>query len=389
MQPVFEKRSPLGDTALLRTSPFDRRAMVLAHVLPQFHPIPENDTWWGRGFTDWTNVTKATPQFPGHYQPHLPGELGFYDLRLPEARQQQAELAAQHGIDGFMYYRYWFQGRQLLQRPVDEILASGQPDFPFCFCWANESWSRTWQSSDQDLMIEQRYSPEDDETHIRHLLPFFADRRYIRVDRRPLFIFYKPKSFPEPQRTFDHWREIAQREGVGELCLAQFESSGAGTAGDPRQVGLDLTMEFVPDWRNLGGQYYATSKARLAMALGLVPKGYGVHRVCDYGLMVERMLAKPWPDYPFVRGVTPGFDNTARRPKGATILHNGSPQAYGEWLTRILRQARDHSLPQHRIVLINAWNEWAEGNHLEPDARYGRAYLEATAKAIRASEEIA
>lgn len=358
---------------------------AIAVVLPQFHPIAENDTWWGKGFTEWRNVAKTVPQFPGHYQPRLPGELGFYDLRLPEARAAQASLAAEHGINGFCYYHYWFNGHRLLNRPLDDILLSGQPHFPFCMCWANENWSRSWNGSDRELLIEQRYSPEDDEAHIRFLLPFLRDPRYIRVEGKPLFIIYKADKLPEPQRTYDLWRRIAQKEGVGELMLAQFEWGGDGSGVDPRKLGLDLSIEFAPDWRRLGGQYYATPKARLAMAMGLLPKGYGRHRVFDYGLMAQRALNKPAPAYPFLRCVTPGFDNSARRAEGATIVINSTPERYGEWLFNALKWTVEHNPATRRIAFINAWNEWAEGNHLEPDARHGRAYLEATRSALLAT----
>ena len=358
---------------------------LISVVLPQFHPIPENDAWWGRGFTEWTNVAKARPLFPGHYQPHLPGELGFYDLRLPEARQNQADLAAEYGVAGFCYYHYWFNGRMVLNRPLDEVLASGQPDFPFCMCWANENWTRAWDGRDREVLLKQEYGPADDEDHIRWLLPFLRDRRYIRVDGRPLLIVYKAAELPDTQRTFTLWRTIAQREGVGELCLAQFESGGAGTARDPRALGLDLSIEFTPDWRNLGGSYYATRKARMAMALGLLPKAYAKHRVVDYENVVAATMAKPRPDYPFLRCVSPGFDSTPRRPVGATIMLNSTADAYGRWLGQAL-QWTESNAPAHRIVFINAWNEWAEGNHLEPDARHGRAYLEATKAALLAHD---
>ena len=360
-------------------------ARAIAVVLPQFHPIPENDAWWGKGFTEWRNVAQTVPQFPGHYQPHLPGELGFYDLRLPEVRAAQASLAAEYGIGGFCYYHYWFHGHRLLSRPVDEILKSGDPDFPFCLCWANESWSRTWQSSERELLIKQEYSAADDEAHVRFLVPFLRDRRYIRVEGKPLFIVYKADKLPEPQRTYDLWRRIAREEGVGELMLAQFESSGDGSSVDPRKLGLDLSIEFAPNWRRLGGQYYATPKAKLAMAMGLLSKGYARHRVFDYMLMAERALSKPSPDYPFLRCVTPGFDNSARRAEGATIVVNSTPDHYGEWLRNALNWTTEHNPASRRIVFINSWNEWAEGNHLEPDARHGRAYLEATRSALLAT----
>ncbi|HSV54431.1 MAG TPA: glycoside hydrolase family 99-like domain-containing protein [Burkholderiaceae bacterium] len=361
----------------------DANCRLLSVVLPQFHPIPENDQWWGKGFTEWTNVARARPLFKGHYQPHLPSELGFYDLRLPEARLQQAELAREHGIGGFCYYHYWFSGHRLLGRPVDEIVRSGTPYFPFCLCWANESWTRSWAGGEKDVLIEQRYSSEDDLAHIRSLLPVLADKRHIRIDNKPLFIIYRATNLPEPARTFDCWRTEALRAGLGELCLAQFEAAGHTTAADPRSIGLDLSIEFAPDWRRMGGQYYATPKARLAMALGILPRAYAQHRVCDYRNLVANANSKPPPPYPFLRCVTPGFDNSPRRPHNATILLNNTPENYGAWLAQMIEWTCRNHQGDHRIVFINAWNEWAEGNHLEPDTRHGRAYLEATRNAAR------
>src|SRR5215475_4957626 len=179
---------------------------LVAFYLPQYHPIPENDEWWGTGFTEWTNVVSAKPVFAGHYQPHLPADLGFYDLRLPEVRQAQADLARNHGIHGFCYYHYWFQGRRLLRRPFDEVLRSGQPDFPFCLCWANENWTRVWDGSDKKLLIEQTYSADDDLAHIRWLAPAFRDPRHIRVEGKPLFLVYRARKLPDPLRTTSLWR---------------------------------------------------------------------------------------------------------------------------------------------------------------------------------------
>jgi lipopolysaccharide biosynthesis protein len=360
---------------------------AIAVVLPQFHPIPENDAWWGRGFTEWTNTTKAKPLFRGHYQPHLPGELGFYDLRLPEARLAQAQLAAEHGISGFCYYHYWFNGRRVLERPVAEILRTGEPDFPFCLCWANENWTRAWDGREREVLLQQHYSDEDDVAHIRSLVEYFADSRYIRIDGRPLFIVYKAHALPQPKATFDRWRAYAKAVGIGDLYLAQFEAFGAGTSGDPRKIGLDLSIEFTPDWRNLGGSYYATPKAKLAIALGLLPRAYRDHQIHDYGLMVQRTMAKPVPDYPFVRCVSPGFDSSPRRAlKNAVILKNSTPERFGAWLRWALDQTARHDWTGQRLLFINAWNEWAEGNHLEPDARYGRAYLEQVRQALLGTE---
>ena len=359
--------------------------LLLAIVLPQFHPTPENDAWWGKGFTEWTNVTKAKPQFPGHRQPQLPTELGYYDLRLPEARQAQAEMAAGAGINGFCYYHYWFDGKRLLNRPVDDILATQRPDFPFCLAWANENWTRAWDGRNREVLMQQRYSDADDDAHIDLLCKFFADRRYIRLDGKPLFVVYKATDLPNPQRTFDRWRLRALQAGIGELCLAQFEANGTGRSPDPRSIGLDLSIEFAPDWRSLGGQYHVTRKARMAIALGILPKAFSRHKIFEYELMVRKTMSKPDPPYPFVRCVSPGFDNSPRRPsQNAVILRNNTPDLYQKWLCQALEWADRHPVAGQRVVMLNAWNEWAEGNHLEPDDQHGRGFLDATLNARKA-----
>ncbi|MDQ3627188.1 MAG: glycoside hydrolase family 99-like domain-containing protein, partial [Verrucomicrobiota bacterium] len=219
-----------------------RPPRAIAFYLPQFHPIPENDEWWGKGFTEWTNVAKTRPIYPGHYQPHLPNELGFYDLRLPEARDAQADLARDHGIHGFCYYHYWFNGRRVLERPFNEVLASGRPDFPFCLCWANENWTRAWDGREHDVLLAQHYSEADDREHIRWLCRAFADPRYIRIKGKPLFLVYRTTALPDPRRTTDIWREEARRLGIGELFLGRVESNFPGERGDPRPLGFDAAV---------------------------------------------------------------------------------------------------------------------------------------------------
>ncbi len=357
--------------------------LVISVVLPQFHPIPENDAWWGRGFTEWANVAKAKPLFAGHHQPQLPADLGFYDLRLPEARNAQAELAREAGIGGFCYYHYWFNGKRLLNRPLDDMLAGGSPDFPFCLCWANENWTRAWDGKQREVLMEQVYGDEDDIAHIDLLIKFFRDPRYIRIDGKPLFIVYKAGELPSPERTFARWRERAREAGVGEICLAQFEANGSGSAADPSSIGLDLSIEFAPDWRRLGGQHHVTWKARLAIALGLLSKAYARHKIFDYSEMIKRALDKAAPFYPYIRCVSPGFDNSPRRPKeNAVILRDSRPDLYEAWLRSALAWADTHRVAGQRIVFVNAWNEWAEGNHLEPDTVHGKAFLEATQRAV-------
>ncbi len=224
-----------------RTSP-----RVLAFYLPQFHPIPENDEWWGAGFTEWRNVVRARPLFRGHHQPHLPGELGFYDLRVPEVRQAQADLARAFGVDGFVYYHYWFGGRRLLERPFQEVLERGEPDLPFALCWANENWTRAWDGGGDQVLVRQHHGEEEDLRHLRALAPALADSRYVRIDGRPLLLVYRATLLPDPKRTTDTWRAEAARLGLGELHLARVESF-APERGDPRSLGFDSAVEFQPD----------------------------------------------------------------------------------------------------------------------------------------------
>jgi lipopolysaccharide biosynthesis protein len=360
---------------------------LLAFYLPQFHPIPENDRWWGAGFTEWTNVVKARPAFRGHHQPQLPTELGFYDLRVPEVREAQAELAREHGLSGFCYYHYWFNGRRLLQRPFEEVLTSGRPDFPFCLCWANENWTRAWDGAAREVLMPQEYSPEDDRRHFDHLAPAFRDPRYVRVDGKPLFLVYRTELLPDPARTAEIWREQARLSGIGELYLARVENFVAGI--DPKTIGFDAAVEFAPDWRALPAPILRrqrwTPLTWLQRHIRIAPKVYFEHRVYRYETLVRRMLAKPSPSYKQLRCLTPGWDNSPRRAKGAFIFRGSSPRAYEHWLRELVRSTLDRFQGDERILFVNAWNEWAEGNHLEPDDRWGRAYLEATARALKAS----
>lgn len=371
-----------GSTATQHTAAEEAACRVLAMVLPQFHPIAQNDEWWGKGFTEWTNVVKARPKFAGHYQPHLPSDLGFYDLRVPEVREQQADLARAFGIDGFCYYHYWFNETQLLERPLAEILAAGRPDFPFCICWANENWTRRWDGYDAQVLIGQSYSADDDRKHIQALLPYLADPRYIRVDGRPLLAVYRSGHLPDPARTAEIWREESVRAGVGDLFLCRFEAWDPIVSPDPRTIGFDAAVEFAPDWRRAGGQEFSGWKAKLLCRLGLLPRVYLENRLFDYREMVKTMRSRPPPSYPLFRGVTPGFDNSARRKKGATIVRHSSASLYGEWLEDMLRWTEVHHAGQRRLVFVNAWNEWAEGNHLEPDQQRGHSYLEANIAAV-------
>ena len=360
---------------------------LIAFYLPQFHPIPENDVWWGKGFTEWTNVAKAEPLFPGHYQPHLPAELGFYDLRLPEARQAQADLAREYGIHGFCYYHYWFNGRRVLERPFDEVLASGRPDFPFCLCWANENWTRTWDGLDDEVLLAQNYSDSDDVAHMRWLSHAFADHRYIRINGKPLFLVYRATSLPNPQRTAMLWREEAARLGVGELFLARVESNFPGERGDPGALGFDAAVEFQPDALTI----FEMRRERAPDAqvnIGGKWQLRGADLWIPYREVVEAMLARAPVAYPRFAGVSPGWDNTPRRGPGGAGITDCTPGEFERWLRVVLEDsARRQSVadPTGEAIFIIAWNEWGEGCHLEPCQRWGRAYLESIAAAINAA----
>jgi lipopolysaccharide biosynthesis protein len=337
------------------------RLRPIAFYLPQYHPIPENDRWWGKGFTEWTNVVKALPQFVGHYQPHLPSDLGFYDLRVPEVREQQAELAEQHQIAGFCYYHYWFGGQRLLERPFDEVLRTKRPRFPFCLCWANENWSRRWDGSEHEILMAQQHSQEDDRQLVRGLFDAFSDDRYIRVDGKPLFLVYRPVLLPNPKATTEIWREECLKAGIGEVFLCNVHSFDKV---NPKDIGFDAAVEFPPNLRPL---------VRLNDQVELLNPEF---RGDVYGYPEPGGLAPP--PYTLFRGIFPSWDNTARRKGTATIVLGSSPEKYGAWLSEVCHYTRQHLSGDKRLIFVNAWNEWGEGCHLEPDVRFGRSYLEIT-----------
>jgi lipopolysaccharide biosynthesis protein len=339
---------------------------AIAFYLPQFHPTPENNAWWGKGFTEWTNVAKTTPRFDGHYQPHISADLGFYDLRLPEVRQAQADLARSYGIHGFCYYHYWFSGRRLLQLPLDEILKTGEPNFPFCLCWANEDWTRNWDGNSKSILIKQEYSEADDCAHMEWLVSVFKDQRYIRVNGKPLFLIYRSNKLPSAQKTTEIWRKTARQLGIGEIFLCRVESF-PDERGNPEEMGFDAAVEFQPDWGNLGTPLTSIREIKQS--------------IFDYRKFVQRQLNKTPVSYTRYPCVTPSWDNSPRRMAGAITLFGSTPCTYREWLACAINNVSTNPEAE-RIVFINAWNEWAEGNHLEPDLRWGHSYLRATLDAL-------
>jgi lipopolysaccharide biosynthesis protein len=378
---------------------YERKVRAIAFFLPQFHPIPENDEWWGKGFTEWRNVAGARPLFPGHEQPHIPADLGFYDLRLPETRKAQADLAREYGISGFCYYHYWFHGRQLLERPFAEVVALGEPDLPFCLCWANENWTRRWDGGEDQILIAQSYSVEDDLEHIRNLIPVFKDERYIKINGKPLFLIYRVDLIPDPRATAALWRSEVRRAGLPGLYVCDVVSSGVGDP-DPGHYGLDAAVEFQPDWRDLPSvikeprnSFFRRllirrcirllSIVRPANTLPALPENlYSIHGIRSYRDLVERMMRRPEPPYKVFPCVAPRWDNSARRKRGAYIFVDATPELYGAWLKDVIKRAAHRLPPGERFVFVNAWNEWAEGNYLEPDMRWGHSYLRATKDAL-------
>ena len=355
------------------------RPRVIAHHLPQFHPTPQNDAWWGRGFTEWSNVTKAKPLFRGHVQPRLPTELGFYDLRLPEARAAQAALASEHGIGGFMYYHYWFSGTRILERPVQEILESGEPDFPFCLCWANESWSRAWDGREKEVLIKQDYSEADIRNHCAWLADVFADPRHIRVGARPVFVIYRYLHMPRELDVVGRMREAFARRGSPDPYL--IAANVFSSPYDFREAGFDNVLDFQPSFGRLRGVDDPRPRTIGRLLRNLRLGKLDAHlRLYDYE---EACLAME-PQLPFetIPCVPVGWDNSPRRRSRGAVFVNHTPAAFARVLTRRLAQwARSN--PATDLFFVNAWNEWAEGNYLEPDLEFGRGFLEALARTLK------
>lgn len=346
---------------------------LIAFYLPQFHPIPENDEWWGKGFTEWTNVKKGRPTYKDHYQPHVPLEGRYYDLRDPSVLEEQAALARAYGIHGFCFYYYWFDGRRVLERPLDQMLERRSPDMPFCYCWANENWTRRWDGLEHEVLLRQDYTGDWATRFLEDVLPALSDPRYIRVRGRPLLLVYRASLIPDARAATETWRSIARDRLGTDLHLAAVQSFGIG---DPRPYGFDSAVEFPPHTARYLLEHSAVEGAMSAF------EGYFE----DYAQVAQHQLGLELPEYEWFRGVMPSWDNTARRGTKAHILVRSSPERYEEWLRKLVLQTSLRSKVDEPLIFVNAWNEWAEGTHLEPDTRYGYAWLEATERALRTGE---
>ncbi len=351
----------------------EKPVRVICFYLPQFHAIPENNAWWGEGFTEWTNVRPAVPQFEGHYQPHVPDALGYYDLLDGATQKKQVELAKLYGIEGFCFYFYWFAGTRLLETPILNYLADPSLDLPFCLCWANENWSRRWDGLDSELLIAQEYSAEDDLAFIEYVSKYLLDPRYIRINGKPLLMVYRPNLLPDAVQTMERWRKWSRENGIGEIYLAYTQSF---EAVDPMVYGMDAAIEFPP---NNSAPPNITSETS-----PLAPDFEGT--VYDWRIFVERSKNYQDKEYTLFRSVCPSWDNTARRKNKGVVFANSSPAGYEKWLANAVNYTvASQPDPEKRMIFVNAWNEWAEGAHLEPDQRYGYAWLQATRDALTAN----
>lgn len=345
------------------------KATLVAFYLPQFHTIPENDAWWGPGFTEWRNVARALPQFEGHAQPRLPADLGFYDLRNPDVMRQQARLAREYGIGAFCFYTYWFAGRTLLDEPVSAWRDDTEIEFPYCLCWANENWSRRWDGRDDDVLIAQQHSPQDDLAFVAHVAPHLRDPRYLRVDGKPLLLVYRPGLLPDAKATADRWRTWCRENGIGEIAIANVQSFNVDS---PHAYGFDFSIEFPPNMFSPDG---------IGPSQRLINPLYEGD-VADWRQLASTYMARGRAADWLFPGVNCGWDNEPRRSgRGLTYLH-AAPRRYEDWLRHTVDVRLADRQGDARLVFVNAWNEWAEGAVLEPDMRLGHAWLEATRRAL-------
>lgn len=377
---------------------------IIGLYLPQYHPIPENDEWWGKGFTEWTNVAKARPLFRGHYQPRIPADLGFYDLRLPEVREQQAQLAREAGLEGFCYYHYWFgNGRQLLERPFNEVLASGKPDFPFCLCWANHDWtSKTWQKGNNfrrdSMIMKMEYSKEDYVRHFNYVLPAFRDPRYITVDGKPLFAVWAPHHIPDAREFIDLWQQLARENGLpGIHFVGHTDNAGKGLPGQAADYySADKAKEYYQAVLDLGFDAVMSSGYRRAVAL-LQGKTRMIWRMLsgktfaptyskmDYSRLMANYYVPEDAGENIYPTLLPQWDRTPRAGKNSEIVVDSTPARFQETVETAIELIRQKE-PEHQLLFLKAWNEWGEGDYVEPDLKFGHGYIQAIRQAIGKTE---
>lgn len=376
------------------------KAKVLALYLPQFHPIPENNEWWGPGFTEWTNVAKAKPLFKGHYQPKIPADLGFYDLRLPETREAQALLAREAGITAFCYYHYWFNGREILERPLNEVVACGRPDFPFCLCWANHTWSSaTWDRGGKasKILLEQTYSAEDDVNHFMRLLPVFRDPRYYKIEGKLVFSIFDVWRFGRVKEFIATWRQLAKENGLpGFYFIGMTQSTltidfktgkrkmpNTDSSAEIFQEVLDMGFDAVNSYGNRRGEMLAKGKylSLASRALGMLHLKFG-QNTYDYAKTVHGFFAPEDKWENVFPTIMPQFDRSPRDASKEGIYVNATPEKFYKHICEAIDIVKNKEA-EHQVIFMKSWNEWAEGNYVEPDLKYGHKWIKALAKALK------
>ncbi|RAU40207.1 glycosyl hydrolase [Pseudocitrobacter sp. RIT415] len=355
----------------------------IAFYLPQYHPVKENNEWWGEGFTEWFNVAKSKPRFKGHHQPHIPTTMGFYDLRVPETRERQAQLAHEYGIDGFCYYHYWFNGHLLLEKPLEAVLEDNKPELPFCICWANENWTRAWDGMEREVLIKQDYTEEDSVEHFNYLLPFLKDNRYIKIDDKPVFLLYRYDHIPDIDNFIHTWNQMAVKNGLNGIYFICVKNGFVTANYDEIFTHqFDAVVDFQPNRADFPSiktkeQFLVDAARKLlpdTIFQYLKRNASAVNKI-SYKHMVENIVhsyaTKPGKVIP---AIFPSWDNSARRAT-PTVIQNDEASVFGYWLDEASKFSSNNGLSE-KVVFINAWNEWAEGCHLEPDLQNGTAFLE-------------
>lgn len=356
-------------------SNFQTDIKALAFYLPQFHTFPENDAWWGKGFTEWVNTRKVKPRFEGHYQPREPHpDIGYYDLSNIDTLREQAVLAKQHGIYGFCFYYYWFSGKRLMEKPVDMLLEHPDIDLPFCLCWANENWTRAWDGGNNEVIMKQPYHDHDKELFIDDIKKYIDDSRYIRINGKPVIIVYNPGEIPNIADTFSRWRKRAEQVGIGPILIWICQTWGNNASNLNINSLINAEVQFPPhmlyDNMNVSNLDLSGKEAAIFDYMKLVRGLYSDYEKKDTG------------NPPVYRSVMMGWDNAARRENNWVTFYAYSLKSFYEWLLLAIKQTRDEYKPEERFIFINAWNEWAEGTYLEPDLKYGYANINTLSKAL-------
>jgi glycosyltransferase involved in cell wall biosynthesis len=367
----FCRPGPLFEELQASSGTLKPQAMLLAYYLPQYHSFAENDAWWGKGFTEWTNLARGSPRFVGHYQPRIPRDLGFYSLNDPETMRRQIKLALASGVSGFVFYYYWFNGKRLMDGPVNRFLADKTLDIKFALMWANENWTRKWDGADADVLISQGHRPGDDLAMVTAFAWHFADPRYIRLQGRPLLMIYRPGIIPDTMHAVARWRELFRTEFNEDPIFVMAQAFGAI---DPRAFGFDGAIEFPPH------KLTQTMVPANAEFTYLDQDFTGaIHRYDDVAAVSVNEAA---PEFPLIKTIVPSWDNDARRQGTGMAITGSTPQKYEAWLSRLVQMAQANPFFGTPVVCVNAWNEWCEGAYLEPDLHFGGAYLNATARAM-------